>query len=320
MISRPQPRRTKQPHGYRAGPPGGIGLGWWLRVVAFALVLAANANAEITVTDDLGDVIRLVQPARRIVSLAPHVTELLFAAGAGEHVIAVVDHSDFPPAARDLTRLGSSKTVSHESLVAMRPDLIVAWHSGNGPDIINRVRELGLVVYVNEPRTLPDVASALRDLGRLSGHETTSTAAADAFMFRYRQLYERYQARPPVTVFYQVWDQPLTTLNGRHLISDVIRLCGGRNVFADAIPIAPKVSIEAVIRANPHVIVASGMAESRPDWLDMWQAWPSIAAVAAGQLYFVPPDLLQRHTPRVLDGAQMLCEQLDRTRALRPHQ
>lgn len=320
MTRRPQPGHTNRPHGYKAGPPGVCGLGSLLLVVASALGLAANANAEITVTDDLGDVIRLAHPATRIVSLAPHVTELLFAAGAGEHVIAVVDHSDFPPAARDITRLGSSKTVSHEALVALRPDLIVAWHSGNGPDIIKRVRELGLTVYVNEPRTLPDVARALLDLGRLSGHETASTAAAAAFMLRYRQLYERYQARAPVTVFYQVWDQPLTTLNGRHLISDVIRLCGGRNVFADAIPIAPNVSIEAVIRASPHVIVASGMAESRPDWLDMWKAWPSIAAVKNRQLYFVPPDLLQRHTPRVLDGAEMLCGQLDRTRALRTNE
>lgn len=290
-----------------------------IKLVAVLVLLAAvyprAVLAEIAVTDDRLATIRLQTPAMRIVSLAPHITELLFAAGAGNQVIGVVSHSDFPPAALAIPQLGSYKSINYEALLGLQPDLVVAWHSGNGAEIIARLRELGLTVYVNEPRTLPHVARALRDLGQLTGNAEIASGAADRFEARLNALEVRYQQRRLVSVFYQVWDQPLTTLNGKHLISDVIRLCGGHNVFNDALVLAPQISVESVIRANPQVIVASGMGESRPEWLDMWEDWPSIDAVRDRQLYFVPPDLLQRHTPRVLDGAELLCRHLDKTRA-----
>jgi iron complex transport system substrate-binding protein len=284
--------------------------------VTLCFAVCTTARADITVTDDLGSVLTLATPALRIVSLAPHVTELLFAAGAGSNVVGAVKHSDYPPAARNIARVGESKSVSYETLLALQPDLVITWHTGNGQEMTARLRELGLMVYVNEPRTLPDVARSVAIFGKLSGHDDSAAGVAEDFMATYTQLRQRYQQRAKVRVFYQMWDQPLMTLNGRHLISDVIRLCGGSNVFADAIPIAPTISIEAVLRADPQVIVASGMAEARPEWLDMWQAWPTLTAVRTRQLYFVPPDLLQRHTPRVLEGAQLLCAQLERTRAL----
>jgi iron complex transport system substrate-binding protein len=284
-------------------------------LVLFALLCPRSALAEITVTDDLRATVTLAGPAMRVVSLAPHITELLFAAGAGEQIIGVVRHSDFPPAALEIAQIGSYKSISYEALLALQPDLVVAWHSGNGSEIIARLRELGLTVYVNEPRTLPHVARALRDFGQLTGHAEAASSAADSFEARFTALQARYRDRPLVSVFYQVWNQPLTTLNGEHLISDVIRLCGGNNVFADAVVLAPQINVESVIRVDPQVIVASGMGESRPEWLDMWEAWPSIRAVRTHQLYYVPPDLLQRHTPRVLDGAEILCRHLDETRA-----
>jgi len=275
----------------------------------------AGLCADIEVVDDRGDTLVLERPARRIVSLAPHVTELLFAAGAGESVIGVVNHSDFPAAAREIQQIGSNRSVSQEALVALQPDLVIAWYSGNGPEIIDRLRAFGLKVYVNEPRVLADVARSLENFGALAGAGAIGAAAARAFIDGYEALEHRYRERSPVSVFYQVWDEPLTTLNGEHLISDVIELCGGRNVFADALPLAPRISIESVVRSNPDTIVASGMGISRPEWLDDWRDWPSINAVKYEQLYFVPPDLLQRHTPRILDGARRLCDHLQKARA-----
>jgi iron complex transport system substrate-binding protein len=290
-----------------------------LRCFGFSVALfsVASIQGEIIAVDDLGAIVSISAPAQRIVSLAPHLTELLFAAGAGGEIVGVVSHSDYPVAALTIPQIGAYNSVSHEPLIALKPDLVFAWNSGNGPELIARLRELGITVYANEPQTMRDVARSLKDFGRLTGHTQIGARAAAAFMTGYEELSARYQARASVEVFYQVWDRPLITMNGKHLISDVIRLCGGRNVFADAVPIAPRISIESVMRLDPEVIVASGMGEVRPDWLDMWTAWPSIAAVAHSQLYFVPPDLLQRHTPRVLDGAKLLCEQIDQARRAR---
>ncbi|MDA0821230.1 MAG: cobalamin-binding protein [Proteobacteria bacterium] len=279
------------------------------------MLMTQLSVAELSVIDDRGTRITLNAPAQRIVSLAPHLTELLFAAGAGSQIVGVVEHSDYPPAASRIAQVGASKSVSHEALIALKPDLVLAWHSGNGAHLISRLRELGLTVYANEPKKLPDVARSLRDFGLLSGHAARGDAAAEEFMQTYTQLLRTFADREPVRVFYQVWNQPLITMNGEHLISAVIELCGGRNVFADAIPIAPRINVESVLRLDPDAIVASGMADARPDWLDMWKAWPTLKAVRNQQLYFVPPDLLQRHTPRLLDGAKMLCEQLQATRA-----
>ena len=227
--------------------------------LALVLVYAPYVYAEVSALDDLGERITLANPARRIISLAPHITELLFAAGAGGQIVGVVDHSDYPPAAQNILRIGAYNSVSHEALIALTPDLIVAWHSGNGSEQIRRLRALGLNVYANEPRKLPDIARSLVDFARLSGHLETGSQAAEQFLSTYRELHRRNQDRSIVRVFYQVWNQPLITMNGKHVISDVIRLCGGENVFEDAIPLAPRISVESVLRLDPDVIVASGM-------------------------------------------------------------
>lgn len=278
------------------------------------LLAAPFSVAALDVVDDLGNALQLTQPAQRIVSLAPHITELLFAAGAGEQIVGVVSYSDYPDAARSIAMVGSYRSVSEESLIALQPDLIIAWHSGNGPDIIARLRALGFKVYANEPRVLSDIANSLRSFGIMAGLAESGAQAANTFLEAYEELRARYEKKRPVSVFYEVWNKPLTTVNGEHLISDVIALCGGRNVFADALPLAPKIGIESVIRLDPEAIVASGMSLSRPRWLDDWRDWPSLQAVQREQLYFVPPDLLQRHTPRILDGARQLCRHLDQVR------
>ncbi len=289
-----------------------------LRSLSLLCALAVlPARAEIVVTDVGGTRVRLAAPARRIVSLAPHITELVYAAGAGERMVGNVEYGDFPPAAAKLAKVGGYSRLDLEAIVALKPDLVLGWESGNLPAAVARLRALGFTVHLSQSNRIEDIAGELEQIGKLAGTEAVAGAAATAFRQRYARLAARYSQRPPVDVFYQIWKQPLMTINGQQIISDAIRLCGGRNVFA-ALPIlAPTVTVEAVIAANPEVIVASGMGDSRPEWLDDWRRWTTMAAVARDNLYFVPPELIQRHTPRILDGAEKLCAHLDTARGKR---
>lgn len=284
-------------------------------LVALSCMLAAFvAVAEIRVKDDLGREVVLDGPAGRVVSLAPHITEVIFAAGAGEQLVGAVSYSNYPEAAKHVRRVGTYNSVSLETMVALKPDLVFAWHSGNGEEIVSRLEGLGIRVYVERPRNLEAVAHSLRMVGRLTGNELQGNAAAADYLATLDSLRETYGTSAPVSVYYQIWDEPLLTLNDDHIISDVIRLCGGRNVFADAIPLVSRISVESVIRVDPQVIVASGMDEARPEWLDAWRRWTGMQAVRENQLYFVPPDILQRHTPRIMQGAAMLCSHLQSAR------
>lgn len=286
-------------------------------LLALALALcSATALSAITVEDDSGETVTLAAPAQHIVSLAPHITELLYAAGAGERIVGVGSYSDYPPAARTLPQVGSHTGIDLERLLALKPDLVIAWQSGNGVRLIERLRGLGLTVFVSEPSRLEDVPRTLEQLGRLADSSAAAQAAAAAFRERQQRLAERYSQRPPLPVFYQIWHQPLMTVNGKQIISQVVELCGGRNVFAELPALAPQLSLEAVLAADPAVIVASGAGNERPEWLDDWRRWPQLSAVRHGHLFFVPSDLIQRHSPRILDGAQLLCEQLERARRL----
>lgn len=288
-----------------------------MRVVLIALLwvsLASVALAEIDVEDSLGRKLVLEKPATRVVSLAPHITEVVFAAGAGEQLIGAVSYSDYPEAAKEILRVGSYDNVNYEVLVALNPDVVFAWRSGNGDEVIKRLQSLGLTVYVDESKTLEDVARSLRAVGVLTGNDEIAEDAAQTFLRRLSQLRETYSDRREISVYYQIWDEPLLTLNGDHLISDVVRLCGGRNVFADSLALVSRISVESVVRADPQVIIASGMDKARPQWLDKWREWTSMTAVKNKQLYFVPPDLLQRHTPRIIQGASLMCEKLQLAR------
>jgi iron complex transport system substrate-binding protein len=287
-----------------------------LGVAALCALACLPARGEIVVTDVSGASIRLVAPAKRIVSLSPHITELLFAAGAGDRVVGTAEYSDYPPQAAKLPRVGGH-ALDLEAVVALKPDLVMGWQSGNAAAAVARLRALGLTVHLSEPGRIEDIAGELERIGLLAGTGATADAAAKAFRERYAKLAARYSRRPPVAVFYQIWKQPLMTVNGKQIISDAIRLCGGRNVFADLPILAPTVTVEAVIAVDPEVIVASGMGDSRPEWLDDWRRWKTLAAVARDNLYFVPPDLLQRHTPRILDGAEKLCAHLEAARGKR---
>lgn len=290
-------------------------------LAALVLLLASLGNADhaaaqaaVSVRDDLGRIVRLSQPARRIVSLAPHTTELLFAAGAGGNIVGAVEFSNYPPAAQRIPRVGGYRAPDLERIIALRPDLVVAWADGSGMRLIETLKAAGLHVFVSAPRSLEDIARTLQRLGTLAGTATVANAAARAFHARRDRLRARYQQRRPVSLFYEIWDRPLMTVNGKQIISQVMTLCGGRNIFAELKTPTPTVSVEAVLAANPQAIVASGMETRRPDWLNAWRRWRKLHATQHGNLFSIAPDLLQRPTPRMLDGAQRLCEDLQRAR------
>jgi iron complex transport system substrate-binding protein len=283
-----------------------------------ALLLGAcAAQAEVRVTDDYGKAVVLAAPARRVVSLAPHLTELMYAAGAGERMVGAVQYSDYPRAAQRLPRIGSEASIDLEALVALGPDLVVAWPNAGSARAVERIAALGIPVFRSEPRALEDIARTLETLGRLAGTETAAIAAAHAFRARAAAIARRHASRARVRVFYQVWDRPLITVNGDHVISKVMRLCGGENVMADLPALAPEIDRELVLRADPEAIVASGADGERPPWLESWRAFPGLAAVRADNLYAIRADLLQRHTPRLLDGADELCRILESVRGRR---
>ncbi|MDP2795532.1 MAG: cobalamin-binding protein [Sulfurisoma sp.] len=291
-----------------------------MRRLMLALMLASglNAHAEIVVRDDTGETVRLAAPARRIVSLAPHVTETLYAAGAGARLVGAVDYSDYPEAAKTLPRVGGYSRLDLEAIARLAPDLVIGFASGNAPAHIARLRALGIPVYLSQPNRIEDVAHNLEHFGELAGSAATARAAAAAFRGRLQALRDKYAGRPQVRTFYQMWKQPLMTVGGEQVISDAIRLCGGDNVFGQLKSLAPTVTVEAVIAADPEAIVASGMDASRPEWLDDWRRWKHLAAVKRDNLFFVPPDLIQRHTPRIIDGTERLCAHLETARGRRP--
>ena len=282
-----------------------------------AIVFSINtleANSEVEVRDDEGTLITLKTPAQRIVSLAPSLTELIYAAGAFEKLVGVAEYSDFPPAAKELPIVGRFDILDIERIVQLNPDLVVAWQSGNPRTSVNRLRKLGLPVYIAEPKSLASIPFHIERLALLAGTKLRAEESINGFRQKLKALHNQFGHQSPVTTFYQVWDVPLITAGGNELIDDIIRLCGGHNVFTNIKRIAPKVSREAVLERNPEVIIASGMDIERPEWLDDWLRWPSINAVANNNLFFVPPELVQRHTPRALLGAAQICSQLDQAR------
>ncbi|MDR5819490.1 cobalamin-binding protein [Caballeronia sp. LZ043] len=285
------------------------------------MAVCVNLHAAITVTDDSGAAVTLAQPARRVVSLAPHVTELLFAAGGGARVVGAVSYSDYPKEAQAIPRVGDNKALDLERIVALHPDLIVVWRHGNAARQLERLQALGVPIYFNEPKHLADIATSLTKLGALLGTQATARAAADAFTNDIAQLRERYARRPPVSVFYQVWDEPLMTLNRDNVFDEVITLCGGVNVFAAEPLRVPTVSAEAVLAANPEAIVTATAGATPPDRplpaFDRWRRWTALTAVARGNLFGIDGDLINRPTPRLALGAAQLCRDLDDARARR---
>lgn len=290
---------------------------WLASAMAICSLAVQPASAVISVRDDGGNLVTLTSPAQRIVTLAPHVTELVYAAGAGSRIVGTVSYSDFPEAARAIPRIGNSRQIDIERLVSLKPDLLVVWLHGNAERQLEPLRKLGIPLFYSEPRTLRDVPETLQRLGMLFGTEKEAKQSADEFSARLGKLASRYAAKPPVRVFYQVWDRPLYTLSNRHIVGDAIRLCGGVNIFGGLPVPAPTVTMEAVILENPEAILSGQTGKQASDRLEAWKRYPAIAAVRHGSLFTVDADLLSRPGPRIINGAAALCDKLETVRAKR---
>lgn len=290
-----------------------------LKLVLLALAAyAPAAHAAISVVDDAGNRVTLQQPARRIISMSPHVTELLFAVGGGSRIVGAMNFSDYPEAARRIPLVGSNSQIDMERAVALKPDLLIVWQSGNTARQLEQLRQLGVPVFFSEPRRLDDVATSLTRFGQLLGTEVQAQRAAASYRAQIAALAARHSKRPNVRVFYQIWDKPVYTLSGDHMVSDAIRLCGGENIFAGLKVKAPSVSIEAVMQANPEAIL--GDEQHGPDdaGITIWKPYKTMTAVARGNLFTLNSELLTRSGPRLPQGVSQLCERLETARRRRP--
>lgn len=279
-----------------------------------ALLLACPAAGyALTVTDDLGNKVTVSEPVKRIVSLAPSATEIVYAAGAGSKLVGVSAYSDWPSAARKLPQVGDAFRVNLERIVALEPDLVVAWASAASPAERKAIKRLGLPLLLLAPRKLSDIAHELRLVGRAAGTGEVAARVAQAFLRERDRLRRVYSHRRQLSVFYEISPKPLYTIGGRQIISQVIALCGGHNIFSDLGKLAPVVSRAAVLARNPQVILVDASSRAQSEFSD-WQRRPWLSAVKHGNLFTVPGSALGRASPRILEGAAAVCRALDTAR------
>jgi iron complex transport system substrate-binding protein len=236
--------------------------------------------------------------------------------GAGARLIGVSRFSNFPPAAREIPQVGDAVRVDFEHIAALKPDLVLAWRSGNSAADIERLEQLGYLVYVSEPRRLADIPRQLRAIGALAGSSAEAEQAAVVYEREINALRKRYASARKIRVFYEIWRKPLMTVNGMHLISDVVVLCGGENVFASVPQFTPIVSLEAVIAARPEAILGGGSANGGRDFNDQWLLSAPLP-LRDLPAYYVNPDQIQQATPRIVEGARLVCSALEQVRASR---
>jgi iron complex transport system substrate-binding protein len=286
-----------------------------MKTLIFAAALLASAvaaAAPVTVRDDDGNVVTLAKPAQRVIAMAPHVTELLFAAGAGDKIVGAVTYSDYPEAAKKIPRVGDNRLIDMERVAAMKPDLIVIWMHGGFERQIEGLRRLGIPLFHSEPTKLEGIAENVERLGQLMGTEAVANPAAAEIRQQFSAMAKQYSNRPPVRLFYQVWDKPLYTLSGKSIVSDSIHLCGGVNIFADQKVTAPIISMEAVLQENPEAIF--GTSEKDYGSVDLWKPYGTLQAVKNNNLFRLQGDLLNRAGPRMVAGTKVLCEKIEEAR------
>lgn len=286
----------------------------WL--LGSALIFAVSLSQALEVTDYLGNTLKLKQPSERIISLTPHITELLFSVGAGEKIVGTVEYSDYPDAAKSIPQVGNYAGLNIEAILALQPDLIIYWPEGNSARDTARLQQLKLPLFASDPNSFTEIADDIKRFGALTGYQEKSTQIAHHFLERVNEIKLANQQKKPLQVFFQVWDKPLLTQNGDTFISRLISLCGGKNIFSDLTIKSAQVSVEAVLTADPDIFLAGAQLGQRPDWLDEWLQYPYLTAVKTNQLLIVEEDLIHRPTLRLLDAAQQVCTLFDEARAL----
>jgi len=284
-------------------------------LAAAGLVAHAEAEAAITVKDDAELAVTVAKPALRVVSMAPSVTELLFAAGGGNQIVGAVNYSDYPEAAKRIPRIGSNREIDMELLISLKPDLIVAWRHNSSERQIEMVRRLGIPVFQSDPQTLDGIPDAVLRLGQLLGTDAAARTTATQLREQLASLRAKYANRSTVRTFYQVWDKPLYTLSGKHILTDAMKLCGGENIFDKLTVTAPIVSIESVLQANPEAIIAT--AEKNYGGVELWKPYGTLAAVRSNNLFTLDGHLLNRAGPRMVQGTAAMCEVLEQARQRR---
>jgi iron complex transport system substrate-binding protein len=280
-----------------------------------AWLVAAQAHAAVTVTDDAGNRVTLDQPAFRVISLSPHATELVFAAGGGRRIVGTVNYSDSPEEAKKIPRVGSNLEIDLERVIALKPDLVVAWMHNHVERQMDMIRQLGVPVFQSDPQTLDGITADIVRLGQLMGTEAEARKTADRLRYQLAKLRSTYAGRPVVRTFYQVWDKPLYTLNGKHIITDALHVCGAENVFGKLATIAPVVTVESVLQADPEAII--GTAEENHGGVGLWSPYGTLTAVRHKNLFTLDGDLLNRPGPRMIAGTAALCEKLELARQRR---
>ena len=289
------------------------------RVAAAALLLSQfsmSAQADpVQAVDARGATLRLQQPAQRIITLAPNLTELVFAAGAGDRLAGVARYSDYPPPARRLPVVSDAVQFDLERMLVLRADLVLAWQGGTPPDAIARLERAGLPVFVAAASGLDAIARNITAISRLAGTVAAGATARAAFDADLVSLRARRHEVVPVRVFYEIWDRPLMTVNKAHLISEIIALCGGVNVFAGLAALTPEVSREALLAARPDIVLGGSSADTPGAFVARWAALPP--PFNGWTARHLPADLMQRPTPRILEGARQLCAHLDAVRGAR---
>lgn len=270
-----------------------------------------TASTRITVIDDYGRRVRVAYPPRRIVSLAPGPTAMLLAAGAASQLVATIEYSGQPASESSLPKIGTASAIDIERLIAVRPDVVVVWPDGNNPVQIANIERLGIPVYRQEVGTLDGIGGSLRRLGRLAGTNAVADRAANALEEKLASLRKEYaDVKRPPTVLLEVWDRPLFTVGGRELMSDALRVCGTRNVFADLPQRAPAIGIDAVIARNPDIIIAAAPPGLGASWLAAWKRFPFLRAVRTGRLLAFEDQRLSGLGPGIIDATASLCSQI----------
>ena len=268
-----------------------------------------SVAAEIRLDQADGAILTLASPATRVVTLSPHLTELVFAAGAGDRLIATVEYSEYPAAAASIPRVGDAFRLDIERIIALRPDLVIAWDSGNPRPAIAQLRTLGVPVWSVEIREPGEIAVVLEAIGAATGLSGLAQGEAVKIRQRLREMSRRYEGVRVLEYFYQVGEKPLFTINDDHLISKGLKLCGGHNVFDEEPGLAFQVGYESVIVANPDALFAPHI-ENMPDPLAAWREWPAMRAVRQDALFLLPADPISRATPRFLDSLELACKLL----------
>ena len=273
---------------------------------------APKTSTIITVIDFAGKLIELEKPAEKVIALSPHIVENIYSLGAQETLMGVVSYSDYPLSAKQLPRVGDFSNLNIEKIVEMTPDLIIAWGTGNSRSDIIKLQSLGFPVYIDEPKKLIDVAKSIEDLGSLLGKESIAQNKSQKYIQHIRHVKKTNKKKIKVSVFYQIWPTPLQTISGKHLINDILSICGGNNIFEDEDVIAPIISIESILKLNPRAIIAGG--DDKMQLLEQWEKWSSVDAVSTNNLFVVNPDVMHRHTLRLLFGVDSVCRIFDQIR------